>query len=1066
MKIKKLLLPEMVKSKIVKKLLMSILILTSVLQVNASSTYELEIDAIMQQEEIKGTVTDADGLLLPGVSVIIQGTTTGTETDFDGNFSINAKAGDVLIFSFIGMETFSKTITDTADLSIQMATDTEALNEVVILGYNSIIKKNIISAVSTVNVAELSEIPSTSLGNAIAGKLTGVSISQSGGRPGKTSDIVIRGATNAGFRGNSRPLYVIDGIAATKDLFDALDVSEVASVTVLKDAAATAVYGARAANGVMLVTTMTGKGKAKISFTTSVGTTEPTKSPQFTNAYEFATLSNSRNAWNNTDPTHSAWFSQTELDYLKTLNYGNFVEEFSVTPILNNSSLTISGSTDKVSYFLSGSSIKETAAFENLSFKKQNIRSNVSVDINDDLNVALNINASQDEDEGFYWRWNGGDENYGDFYRTALRSGAWGPATNNGLFVANLNGFNAGNLIDGGAGVENRQNKIINALIKINYKIPFVQGLSAGFVYNKTNIRSDSNLFRKPLVDYTFATNPNNRFELTDEVIGTRVRNDSRADSDSYAESTAETDNYQLNASLNYTNTFGDHDVSAYAVYEQSEQEYHWFNAIGRGVVTPLIQTLNGTTNGEERASGSLSESGRQSVVGGVSYSFKEKYLLTSSLRYDGSINFAEDNRFGLFPSLSLGWIMSEENFLTDSNLINFLKVRLSYGQTGNDNVGVGFPYVQKYSLGTGAVFGTGDNISPSTNVSGTPNPNITWETQTSYNFGVDSKFLDNKLSTVIDVFRNEKRDLYGSVQAFVPQSSGLRLVPDNYGGINITGAEILTSYRDRIGNDFSYEVGFNYTYTKSKFHTIDQPETTRPHLVLEGQETNRIRTYVAEGIIRTQSQLDAIIATGFTQFGRAPRIGEVYFKDIRGNSTDDPEGNTPDGRIDGNDQEYLKASHSSPPVNYGFRLSFSYKNFHLLAFAQGFAGHQRIVPQSGRFTLNGAGQTAWTNWNNSWTPDNPNASYPVFGGDQGWQQRASTFFMADADFLRLKNLNFAYDVPDSLTSKIGADRLSFFVNSTNLFMIYSNITDYDPETSGRGIPVNRTFSAGLNITF
>jgi len=1031
------------------------------LQASNASNYSF---SITQQSEIKGTVTDSQGMPLPTVSVKVEGTTIGTETDFDGNFSINAKVGDVLIFSFVGMETFSKTIENTSALSITMQDDLTSLDEVVVVGYSSILTKKVTSSIATVNVAELSAIPATSLGNVIAGKLTGVSISQSGGRPGKTSDIIIRGATNAGFRGNSSPLYVIDGITASKSLFDALDVSEVKSVIVLKDAASTAPYGARAANGVILVTTNTGHGKAKISLTTSIGTTEPTRNPQFNNAYEHAILSNKRYTWENQDPSSTKWFSQSEIDYLKVNEYGSFVEEFAQTPMLNNTSLTISGSTDNVSYFLAGSAIKETAVFENMSFKKLNLRSNVSVDISDDLNVSLNMNTSQDEDEGFYWRWNGGDENYGDFYRTALRSGAWGPSTNNGEFVANFNGWNAGNLINGGAGTENRQNKLMNALIKINYKIPFVEGLSAGFSYNKRNIRSDRTLFRQTMTDYTFAVNPSNRFELTDEIIGVRNRNDSGADSDSWFESTAETDNYQLNASLNYSNTFDDHSVSGYVVYEQWEQDYHWFNATGRGVITPFIKSFNGTTDGEERASGSLSEDGRQSIIGGGSYSYKEKYLISATVRYDGSINFPKDDRYGLFPSVSLGWVMSDEDFLSNANFVDFLKVRASYGQTGNDNVGVGFPYIQKYSLGTGAVFGTDDNISSSTNVSGVPNPDITWETQTSYNFGVDTKFLGNKLSVAIDVFKNEKRDLYGNVQSFVPQSSGLTLVPDNYGGIDISGAEILTSYSNKIGNDFTYEAGFNFSYTKSKYHTIDQPETTRPHLILDGQETNRLRTYVSQGIIRTQAQLDALLATGYQAFGRDPKIGEVYFKDFRGNSTDDPEGNTPDGIIDGNDQEYLK--HSTAPINYGFRLALNYKNFHLLAFAQGFAGHQRIRPQSGRFTLDGVGQTAWANWNDSWSPDNPNASYPVFGGDQGWNQRASTFFMEDADFLRLKNLNIGYDLPKKFTSKIGADRLSLFVNGTNLFMIYSSIKDYDPETSGRGLPVNRTYSAGLNITF
>ena len=1018
------------------------------------------------QDAIKGTVTDASGVPLPGVNIVLKSDTNkGTQTDFDGNYTIQANKGDILVFSYIGFATQNITLGDATTMNVVMQEDASELEEVVVVGYNSIIKKKITSSVATIDTDELQEVPATTLGSAIAGRLAGVNITQTGGRPGRTANINVRGATTGAFGGGNSPLYVIDGIVLNKEQFDVLDVNEVESITVLKDAASTSAYGARASNGVILVTTKSGKGKAKINFTSTIGTTEPTKIPTFNTAYEHALLSNSALRWNNVDPSDPGYFSDTELDYIRTIPNKSFLDQYERSPVLKRYAVSISGATDKVNYFLSGSLIDETAAFDNLTYGKTNFRAKVGVDVTDDLNISMNINTSRNDDKGFYWRWNGGDEDYGDFYRTAARSGKWGPAEHNGLFVANFNGWNAGNLINNGAGYQTRDNKIVNTLIKMEYKLPFLKGLTAGVSYN-TNIKHDRDfLFRKPLVAYTFGTDPNNRFLLTDEIVGTRVRNDSGADSDSVYEFANETDSYQFNTRLDYSNTFGEHDISAFAVYEQFESESRGFEAIGRNVPTELVPTLTATASDDERANGGRSEDGRQSVIGGLSYSFKDKYLLSSSFRYDGSVRFAEGSRFGFFPSLSLGWITSEENFFKEHiNFIDFLKIRYSIGKTGNDDVGAGFPYVQKYNLGTGAVFGA-DIPSSSVSIGAQPTPFITWEEQTSYNFGLDFKVLNNKLSTSVDIFKNKKRDLFGSRQLFIPESSGLTLQPENYGGIDISGLEVLTSYNTRIGEELYVDAGFNFGYSKAVYAEIDDPESTLPRFIRKGTRLDRIRTYISDGIIRTQEQLDAILATGFTQFGRAPKIGELLFRDIRGNRDDDPNQNTPDGKVDGNDLEFIKGAHSSAPINYGIRLSLKYKNFRLQAFAQGFADYQRFIPQSGRFTLSGVGQSAWTHWNDSWTPDNPNASFPVFGGDDGWQQRESTFFLEDADFLRLKNLNVSYDLPKNVMSKVGIDNMSVFINTTNLFMIYSKIKSFDPETSGRGIPVNRTYSLGLNIT-
>lgn len=1022
------------------------------------------------QQEIKGSIIDASGNPILGVNVIVVGTTTGALSDFDGKYIIKANDGQVLRFSAIGYKTINLTVGPQAVYDITMEDDVSTLDEVIVVGYGSTVKRELTSSVATVSTEQLKEIPATSLGNAIAGRLAGVNIAQSNGKPGSTSEVIIRGATSGVFNGNNDPLYVIDNVIASKAIFDALDVSEVANVTILKDAASAAVYGARAANGVVLVRTNSGvKGRSVINFTSTIGTTEPTNIPPMTTAFQQAGIIEAQRDFNGVPQNDPSRFSQAEMDYLKANDWGSFAEQSAVRPLLSRVAISASGGSEKVTYFLSGSYIKQTGDFEELTYKKTNLRAKVSADITDDLNVSLNMNTNNDDRDEFYWRWNGSDEDFGDFYRTANRTGAWGPGVHNGEYVANFNGWNPVHLADGGAGNRERTSRNIGAIIDVNYKVPFLKGLTAGVTYNKLNVRNDYTLLRKVVEDVTFGVDPNNRFLLTDEVLGVRVRSDDGANSDSLEEGTAEQDSYQFNARLGYENTFGeDHTIKAFVNYEAWERFDRNFWARRRGLQTEFVTQLFATDPAVESqfANGGGAEFGRASYIGGLGYNYKEKLFINSSFRYDGSTKFAEDERWGFFPSLSLGWIVSEEDFFANKvDFIDFFKIRASFGTTGNDNVGnSNFPYIQSYNVGgSGPVFGENESISNSAAIGAQPDIFITWEKQSSFNLGLDFQLLESRLSASFDFFSNKKTDLYGSRQLFIPSSSGLSLGPTNYGGINIKGFDIVTSFKDKLGEDFYFDIGFNLGYAKDEYATLDEPETRRPYQLLNGKGTSRIFGYIAEGIIRDQAQLDALIASGYKINGADPQIGALYYRDLRGNPQDDPDGNTPDGVIDGNDQSYI-GSASVAPVNYGIRLNLNYKRFSLQTFAQGFGGHKKYQPQNNRFQFGSVGQSSHTQWLDAWRPDNVNGSLPRFGSpNSSWN---STFWLQNASFLRLKNVNFAYDIPESIISKIGAKQVSLFANGTNLFMIYSKTDQFDPETSGRGIPVNRTYSLGINVTF
>ena len=1026
--------------------------------------------SILQQTEIKGTITDPNGVPIPGVNILVVGTNKGTQTDFDGNYSINANDGDTLRFSFLGYSSVDVVVGPQAVYDLSMKENVSDLEEVVVVGYSTAIKKTITSSVASIKAEKLNEIPNTSLGGAIAGRIAGVRVDRTSGKPGRSSNINVRGANQTDFGGSTEPLYVIDGIALDKANFDRLDVSEVETVTVLKDAASAAVYGARAANGVILVTTKKGKrGAPVLNFTSNIGTTSPVRQPKFTSAYETALLINQDKDFNNAAPDDGGRINPEELEFLRTAGFKNFSEEVQETPVLNRYALTASGATENVNYFISGSHVKETGTVPNLDYKKTTFRAKVNVALSDNLDVSLNISTSNDLREEFYWRWNGGDEDFGDFYRTFGRNGAWGNATRNGEFVANNNGWNAANLVNEGGGHNDRKASNTNYIIDANYKIPKVKGLVAGFTYSQINESTERELFRRPMTAVVFGTVPGNRFELTDEIVGTRVRTDG-GNTPRLNQINGTTETVQINARLKYDNTFGDHKVNAFFNYEQTEIENAGISAFVRNLLSESILELNGIggADDEQFVNGSKSEDGRQSYIGAVGYNYKDKYLLNASFRYDGSVQFLPEQQFGFFPSVSAGWVASEEGFFKEKlGFFDFFKIRYSWGKTGNDDIGDGFnfEFIQNYNLlgASGPIFGTGTSQSNRISIQGLPNRFLTWSTQESYNFGLDFKMLSNKLSTTLDIFTNKRTDLFGNRIQTTPSTFGDDPPRVNYGANTTKGFEVLVNYHDNIGSDLSYEVGLNFSKATTKFDIIDEADDTRPHLIRTGQFTDRIFGYRALGIIRTQAQLDGLIADGYSFNGQVPVLGELYYADLRGPAATDPEANTPDGIVDDNDRTPL-ANHSSAPYNYGMTLGLSYKGFKLQAFLQGTAGAYQYRPENSRFTFASPGESSWTAWNDSWTPDNPNASYPRYNSRNNLTN--SSFWLEKADFIRLKNLNIGYTLPDNVVKKIGVEDITLFANGTNLFMVYSAIKDYDPETSGRVIPLNKSYTFGVNITF
>lgn len=1001
-----------------------------------------------QSKKITGTVVDATGMPVIGANVMVKGTTNGTITDMDGKFSLEVEDGAVLQVSYIGFANQEIKVGNQSKLSIALKEDAEALDELVVVGYGTQKKVNLTGSVAAVNTDDIQDTPASSLSNALVGKIAGVLMTQSGGKPGAGSSMTVRAQ---GTWNNTEPLYVIDGVIRDKFAFDGLDASEVANVSVLKDAASAAVYGARAANGVVLVTTKKGKiGKPVISYTGSIGISDATKIPETQNAYNQAVFINDNLRVENVDPSDARYYTDDELAYFKTHNY-NWLDEAWEQPLVTRHSLNVSGGNEKVRYFVGGSYYYETGSFENLSFKKYNLRSNIEANITKDLIASLNLNMDLRNDHKPYWRWDNDNDTMSDLYKGLLfRTGQVSPYVDGkptGTFVE----WHPIETIQDHAGYNRKKYSNYEANISLQYNAPFLEGLSFKLQFNKYNRHTFIKQFCRPYDLYVFKMTGGHNHIITDEVDYVKTR----SDGDFLYEKYNNDDSYQFNAMVNYQHTFGKHDVGALFVYEQSEGTTDWFNAQRNIFISSVIdQMFAGSSDSKESTvDGSGSETGRISYVGRLNYAYDQKYLLEASFRYDGSVNFAPKNRWGFFPSASAAWRISEEDFFKNNvSWTDYLKLRASVGLLGNDAVG-GWQWMQRYNLVSGAQYG---KLTSGVEANVIPNEDITWEKSLTVNGGFDAGFLNNKLNVTVDGFYRHTYDILGDRLASLPTTFGAKMPAENYAVIDAKGFELELSYSDKIGSDFNYYVKGNLGYATNKLITKDEAENLRPYKSELGHNTDRSMGYIATGILRTQADLDAL-PEGYTIFGQKPELGMMNYRDIRGANSD-----TPDGIIDEFDQEWIM-NHTIPPINYGFTVGGSWRGFSFDVFFQGVAGHDIMIDMRGSQAR--PEETNFDFWTDHWTPENPDAEFPRASRNTG--DAASTFWMRNGSFLRLKNVNLSYSLPKSVLDKMKVSQLKFFLQGNNLCLLQDGVKYYDPENSSiRAYPLMRSYSFGVNLSF
>lgn len=1018
---------------------------------------EANSEAQQQKKHITGTVSDNLGALV-GVSVTVKGTKIGCITDMDGKFSLDVPENATLQVSFIGYNTQNVSTSGKDTFHIIMTEDAQKLNEVVVVGYGTQKKVNLTGSVASITAEHISTIPVSNISNAMAGRMPGIFSYNKSGMPGVSSPITIRGINTPN---NTNPTYVIDGVVREKSDFDALDPNTIETISVLKDAASAAVYGSRASNGVIVVATKRGKDqKPQFSYSALFGTDRPTRNPKIMSAYDRTVYLNNKFMYNEIPESDSRYYTADEQEYFKT-HSTNWFDLAWKNPFTTQHNLSVNGGSERIHYFMSAGYYSQTGQFDNLNFKRYSFRSNVDAKITNNFSIGLDVDGNLSDQRTPYWPYNPDSELMNDLYRALLNFPTTEPAYVNGRPNATIYNWNVLEAINNGH-TQNKHNTL-NAKLSAKWDIPWVQGLSASAMFNYRNYYEKNKTVGKAYTLYIHETSGTHNHIISDDaqVVGTRTRSEN---GNFVTKTFNETGSYTLNLQLNYNRTFGKHDIGAMFLYEQYEEWGDTFYAQRKELLSSSLEQLfaGDADSKYKNAGGNESEIGRIGYVGRINYAYDSKYLLEANFRYDSSVKWIPGKRWGFFPSVSVGWRMSEEKFFKQNDKLSFinnLKLRASYGTLGNDggdNVAY-YQYLSKFKTGTNAVFGSGaTGILPSVY----PSRSITWETTTTANVGFDLGLWNGLLSLEFDYFHKRTSDILMSRVRTIPDTFGASLPKENYAELLNQGCEFLLRHDNKIG-DFTYYISTNFSFARNHYTKIDESANAYEWQLKTGRPINFITGYIAEGIARTDEDL-----VGLPQYngGFSWSKGDIILKDLHGSGGV----GGPDGIVNSNDQAVLSLYSSNPEIIYGISFGGEWKGIDFTAFFQG-VGHRAIMfPNRGDTWTE---QSVLDIWTDAYSPDNLDGAYPRVGGkgSVGANSQASTFWLMNGNYFRCKNIEVGYTLPKKWMKSIGVDRCRVYFSGTNLF-VFDHIGIYDPENSGsRGAyqyPLTKSYNFGVNVSF
>ncbi|WP_158838285.1 SusC/RagA family TonB-linked outer membrane protein [Polaribacter sp. L3A8] len=970
-----------------------------------------------QSKTVVGTVKDAMGELLPGVSVVVNGTQKGVQTDFDGLFKIeNISPTDELVFAYIGMTGQTILVGDRTNIDVVLTASLESLDEIVVVAYGKQSRKTVTGAIATVDAAEMAALPVTNAEQALQGRAAGVTIVNSGA-PGSSPQVLIRGL---GTFGNNSPLFVIDGVIVG-DL-SGISPSDIENVSILKDASTTSLYGARGSNGVVLVTTKSGeKGRGKLNVSSYVGAQVVTNRYNLMNTTQYLQFA----ANNNVFPDRPAAIFENSTDWQDAIFQVGLIQDYK---------LDYSKGTENSTQYFSAEYLKQEGTIINTGFDRYSFRANSSYTLGKlkfGQTMSISLSKSKGEQMG------GG--------RTLITH-----AVNSVPFLPVYNPDNRGGF-QGPDNVGDSQNAENPVRIQT---LPTFSTHNLGIIgslYGEYNILEGLKFRTQIGLDYF-----NSRNSTFVPIFSDDASNTHSQDFATFGAGVSYGQGLVFTNSLNYVKTFAEkHNVEFLALVEQTKNTNLGFGGSARNLVTDELQQFG--QDSQTIGSGN-SKTTRLGYLARLNYDYDTKYLFSASVRRDASSRFGENNRWGTFPAVSLGWVISEEEFFGDISSINNLKLRSSYGITGNDAIG---DYLYSATLVGGFEYPVGGSSAPGFTENGGSNPDLKWEEITTLNIGLDVGILNNKFTASLEYFKNRSDDLLVDLPTALSSGSHAGSITTNVGSVETKGFEAILGYNDNEG-DFTWSANFNIGSSTNKVLFLGVGEIPRNFLqdaavnvtnIQLGESIDHFYGYISDGIYQNQAEVDAVFSANPGQTDVLP--GDIRYKDVNG-----------DGNINADDRTVL--GDGLADFTYGLNLSANYKNFDASLFITGVQGVD--VYNTIRYDLEGGARRVFNGSPallDSWTPDNLTTTTPRFGGSTE-NFAVSDRFIEDGSYTRLKNINLGYTIPNDLLGGY-LSKLRLYVSAQNLI----TITDYsglDPElTSGVDYgryPQPKSFLFGVQVSF
>lgn len=993
------------------------------------------IQLIAQNNEIiiTGKINDQDGEPLPGVNIFIQNTSTGTISEFDGSYSLGVPANSqMLVFSYIGFLTIEEPINNRNIIDIVMIEDTKQLDEIIVTGYSSQKKADVIGSISSVDPAVVKDMPITGLDQALQGQVSGVSVTQSSGTPGGGIMVRIRG--NSSINSSNRPLYIVDGIPVrdgglslrgfggqSDNALATINPNDIESIEILKDASAKAIYGSRASNGVVIITTKRGKRGTPTTFEIDIqrGIVDPTNTIEVLNATELLDLQREAMVNAGLDPDDAGILGVTDgvdTDWQDAVMRQAIVQQYQ---------LSTKGGSEKTQFYLSGAYREEEGVLLNNDFKRGTLTANLDHSATSRLSFGLNLNVARTKNNRVK-----GDNFLDGVYNAALSSlPYYQPYDENGnLYVPGSNGY-AGfpNFNPVGQATEPRFDTYATRLL--------------GGIYIRYEIIPNLYLTSKFSTDYT--TTIEDQFEPTSTAIGGFLESVGQQGYGLYITSEAST--ILNNNVLSYNTSIGDiHEIGGLLGTEFISRTSRTGSATG--ILFPSDDFTYLTSSGLILdGSSNLINSGLVSFFGEVNYKFKSKYLAKVTARYDGSSRFGEGRKYGFFPAFSVGWRVTEEDFMSGFSWLDDFKIRASYGLTGNERIG-NYRYLSTWGATTAY------NGIPAVGPAGLGNPNLGWEETVEFNVGADIAFYSGRIQLVVDYYYNVTNDLI--LDENLPYTTGFGAVTGNLGEVTNEGFELtLTSVN--IDNEIRWTSQFNIS---KNINIVQQLATDLP--LYRGYQTFTNNTH----IIAPGKPLGTF--WGLEYLGVDPGTGDAIYHDKNN-----------DGKLTADDGTFIGDAQAD--FFGGLTNTFSYKGFDANLFFQYSYGNEMI--NFGNTSLINSGEDIQNNQSKEalkrWQKEGDIASIPKYEFGNTVNNRFSSRFVEDASYLRLKNLTFGYSINEETLKKIKLNRLRVYVSGTNLWTL-TNYSGADPEvnsldgsTAAQGLdfytfPQVRTILLGLNLGF